>query len=276
MTGTLYLVPVPIGNPADITLRALEVLRSVDLVAAEDTRHFGTLARAHALAAPVVSVHEHNEAGRVPQLLARLAGGARIALVTDAGTPLISDPGYRLVSAAVEAGIRVTSLPGASAVTTALAASGLPPLPFRFCGYPPRAAGPRRGFYEALREEVATLVIFEAPHRLLASLEDAHAALGDRPACLARNMTKPHERYQRGSFPSLIADLGAEETVRGECTVIIAGAERQAGAEAIAAEAASVAALLLREGAPARAVQALLTQRFGLSRREAYRMAHEV
>jgi 16S rRNA (cytidine1402-2'-O)-methyltransferase len=277
MSGTLYLVPVPIGNMGDVTLRALEVMRTVDLVAAEDTRHFRTLARAHSINARVVSLHEHNEASRALQLVARLAEGASLALVTDAGTPLVSDPGFRLVTAAIEAGIRVTSLPGASAVTTALAASGLAPLPFRFCGYPPRAAGPRRGFYAGLADESATLVVFEAPHRLVASLRDAREALGDRRACLARNMTKPHERYQRGTLAELIAALTAEETVRGECTLVIAGLERRAsgtGSTAGQTEAATAAALLLREGAPPRAVQALLVEQFGLSRRQAYRLAH--
>jgi 16S rRNA (cytidine1402-2'-O)-methyltransferase len=279
MTGTLYLVPVPIGNLGDVTLRALEVLRTVDLVAAEDTRHFRTLARAHAIETQVTSIHEHNETLRAPQLVARLAEGASLALVTDAGTPLISDPGYRLVAGAIEAGIRVTSLPGASAVTTALAASGLAPLPFRFCGYPPRAGGPRRAFYSELSRESATLVLFEAPHRLVASLRNAREGLGDRRACLARNMTKPHERYQRGTLGELISALETEETVRGECTVVIAGLERRewgTGSEGGQSEAAAAADLLLREGAPPRAVQALLTKRFGLTRREAYRLAHAV
>jgi len=277
MTGTLYLVPVPIGNMGDITLRAVEVLLAVDLVAAEDTRHFRTLARAHSIQAHVISLHEHNEAARAPQLISRLAEGASVALVTDAGTPLVSDPGFRLLTAAIEAGIRVTSLPGASAVTTALAASGLAPLPFRFCGYPPRAAGQRHAFYLALRGETATLVLFEAPHRLVASLRAARDGLGDRRACLARSMTKPHERYQRGTLGELIAALTAEETVRGECTLVIGGLERRqtaGGSEVEDAEAA--ATLLLREGAPPRAVQALLTERFRLSRRQAYRLAQEV
>jgi 16S rRNA (cytidine1402-2'-O)-methyltransferase len=279
MTGTLYVVPVPIGNIGDITLRAVEVLRAVDLVAAEDTRHFRTLARALSIDPPVISLHEHNEAVRAPQLITRLTDGASVALVTDAGTPLVSDPGFRLLTGAIDAGIRVTSLPGASAVTTALAASGLAPLPFRFCGYPPRAAGPRHAFYLALRGETATMVLFEAPHRLVASLRDAIDGLGDRRACLARNMTKPHERYQRGTLGKLIAALSAEETVRGECTLVIAGLERRpsgTSSDAAKTEAESAAAVLLREGAPPRAVQALLTERFGLSRRQAYRLAHGV
>ena len=273
MAGTLHVVALPIGNPADVTLRALEVLHAVDLVAAEDTRHFATFARAHGISTRTVSVHEHNETQRVPELLDRLANGASIALVSDAGTPLVSDPGYRLVRAAVDAGIPVTSLPGASAVTTALAAAGLPPQPFRFCGFPPRAGGPRRAFWEALRDETATLICFEAPHRLAASLADAAAALGDRDACLARNLTKPHERYQRGTLRELVAALAAEGTVRGECTVVITGAARTEGDER-EQRAAETAELLLDEGAPPRAVVALLTATLGLSRRRAYELAH--
>jgi 16S rRNA (cytidine1402-2'-O)-methyltransferase len=273
MAGTLHVVALPIGNPADVTLRALDVLRAVDLVAVEDTRHFATFARAHQISSRTVSVHEHNESQRIPELLDRLADGASIALVSDAGTPLVSDPGYRLVRAAIDAGVAVTSLPGASAVTTALAAAGLPPQPFRFCGFPPRTRGPRRAFWEALRDETATLVCFEAPHRLAGSLEDAHAALGDRDACLARNLTKPHERYQRGTLRELLTALAAEGTVRGECTIVIAGGGGGAAEEG-ERRATAAADLLLDEGAPPRAVVALLTATLGLSRRRAYELAH--
>ena len=210
MAGTLHVVALPIGNLADVTLRALDVLRGADLVAAEDTRHFATLARAHAITTPAVSLHEHNEAQRIPELLGRLADGAAIALVSDAGTPLVSDPGYRLVRAAIEAGVPVTSLPGASAVTTALAAAGLPPQPFRFCGFPPRTAGPRRAYWEALGDGTATLICFEAPHRLAASLAGCPCRPWRPAACLARNLTKPHERYQRGTLGELIAALAEE------------------------------------------------------------------
>lgn len=273
MSGTLYLVAVPIGNPRDITLRALDTLRGVDLVAAEDTRHFATLARAHGIHARTVSLHDHNEVGRIPELLARLRGGADVALVSDAGTPLVSDPGYRLVGAALAEGLPVTSLPGASAITTALAAAGLPPVPFRFCGFPPRAAGPRRAFYARLADEPATLVVYEAPHRLLESLRDARTTLGDRPACLARNLTKPHERFQRAPLDELIAALEAEGAVRGECTLLLGGAEVRVGAvDVTLAERASE--VLLDEGTPPRAVVALLTSVLGLPRRRAYELAH--
>ncbi len=218
------IVAIPIGNPDDITLRALQTLRTVDVVAAEDTRHFATLARHHGIDARAVSYHDHNEESRTRELVGRLQAGEDVALVSDAGTPLVSDPGYRLVRAAIDAGMTVTSLPGPSAVTTALAASGLPPHPFRFLGFLPRTAAARRSALEALRGDEATLIAFEAPRRLVAALRDALAVLGDRPACLARNLTKPHERYQRGPLSRLLAELEAEGEVRGECTLLIGGA----------------------------------------------------
>ncbi len=267
MTGTLYLVAVPIGNPDDLSPRARETLRAARVVAAEDTRHFATLARHHGLRPRAVSYHDHNEADRTAELLRRLSAGDDVALVTDAGTPLISDPGYRLVRAAIDAGIGVTSVPGASAVTTALSASGLPPHPFRFVGFLPRAAAARRAALKAVANDPATLVAFEAPRRLTDALRDALSTLGDRPACLARNLTKPHERFQRGKLSEIVAELEAEGEVRGESTIVIGGATE---APAPGAEAEADARLLLDGGAPARAVQALLVERRGLSRRAAY------
>ena len=267
MSGTLYLVALPIGNPGDITLRALATLREVGVVAAEDTRHFATLARQHGIDARVVSYHDHNEESRARELLDRLRAGNDVALVSDAGTPLVSDPGYRLVRAAVDAGIAVTVLPGASAVTTALAGSGLPPHPFRFIGFLPRAAAGRRATLAALAAEEATLVAFEAPHRLADALRDALEVLGDRPGCLARSLTKPHERYQRGTLAELLDQLDAEGEVRGECTIVIGGADARA---VTTADAEDDARLLLDGGSPARAVQELLIARHGLSKREAY------
>ena len=272
MAGTLHLVPTPIGNPRDITLRALDVLRTVDVVAAEDTRHYATLAREHDLPRHAVSYHDHNEEARTAELLGRLHAGDDVALVTDAGTPLLSDPGFTLVRAAAAAGIGITSLPGASAITTALAASGLPPLPFRFVGFPPRTSGKRRGFFAGLADDPATLVAFEAPHRLAATLTDAQAALGDRPACLARSMTKRHEHYQRGTLSELEAALRGEGEVRGECTVVIAGGSGPADAPG----AEDDARLLADAGASARTVAAYLTSRHGMARRAAYEMAQRV
>lgn len=266
-TGTLYVVALPIGNPSDVTLRAIEVLRGAAVVAAEDTRHFRTLARAHGISTPVVSYHDQNEVRRSAELLERLRGGEDVALVSDAGTPLVSDPGYRLVGAAIAAGLPVTAVPGPSAVTTALAASGLAPQPFRFAGFPPRTAARRRAFFAGLRDDAATLVLFEAPHRALAMLTDARLELGDRAACLARNLTKPHERYQRGTLGELAAALSAEGEVRGEMTIVVAGGD---GRSRGGADPTAVARLLLADGVAERTVVALLTEHHGLRRREAY------
>jgi 16S rRNA (cytidine1402-2'-O)-methyltransferase len=267
VSGTLFLVAVPIGNPGDLTLRARDTLREVAVVAAEDTRHFATLAKHHGIRTRSVSYHDHNEESRARELLTRLGAGEDVALVTDAGTPLISDPGYRLVRAAIEAGIAVTSLPGASAVTTALAASGLPPHPFRFLGFLPRTKAARRVAFEAVAGDPATLVAFEAPRRVTDALRDALDVLGDRPACVARNLTKPHERYQRGPLSALIEELGFEGEVRGECTLLVGGASGRADA---GDEAEADARLLLEGGAPPRAVQDLLVARHGMARRDAY------
>jgi 16S rRNA (cytidine1402-2'-O)-methyltransferase len=267
MSGTLHLVAVPIGNPDDITLRALATLRAVAVVAAEDTRHFATLARHHGLGTRAVSYHDHNEEVRTRELIGRLEAGDDVALVSDAGTPLVSDPGYRLVREALAAGIAVTSVPGPSAVTAALAASGLPPHPFRFLGFLPRTSAARRAALESVRGDAATLVGFEAPHRLVATLRDALAVLGDRPACLARNLTKPHERWQRGPLSALVAELEAEGAVRGEATLVMGGADPASVATESAEEDARA---FLAAGAPSRAVQELLVRRHGLAKRDAY------
>jgi 16S rRNA (cytidine1402-2'-O)-methyltransferase len=267
VSGTLFLVAVPIGNLGDLTLRARDTLREVAIVAAEDTRHFATLARHHGITSRAVSYHDHNEEARTRELMARLSAGDDVALVSDAGTPLISDPGYRLVRAAIDAGIAVTSLPGPSAVTTALAASGLPPHPFRFLGFLPRTGAARRAAFEAVVTDDATLVAFEAPRRLIEALRDALDVLGNRPACVARSLTKPHETYQRGALAELVEALDDEGEVRGECTILIGGASAAAVA---GADAEADARLLLDGGAPARAVQDLLVARHGMARRDAY------
>jgi 16S rRNA (cytidine1402-2'-O)-methyltransferase len=263
----LYVVAVPIGNADDLSPRARETLQRVAVVAAEDTRHFATLARHNGIATRAVSYHDHNEEARSRELIGRLEAGDDVALVSDAGTPLVSDPGYRLVRAAIDAGIPITSVPGPSAVTTALAASGLPPHPFMFIGFLPRTSAARRVAFADVATVSATLVAFEAPRRLTDTLRDALAVLGDRPACLARNLTKPHERYQRGSLSELIAELASEDEVRGECTLVVAGSPGDARPTA---DAEADARLLLDGSAPPRAVQDLLIQRHGLSKRDAY------
>jgi 16S rRNA (cytidine1402-2'-O)-methyltransferase len=223
MPGTLYLVATPIGNLKDITLRALEVLRSVDLIAAEDTRRTQQLLQRHGIARPLVSYHEHNERRRAVELVGRLTAGANIALVTDAGTPAICDPGYHLVQQALAQSIPVTAIPGPAAFLAALSVSGLSlAAGFTFVGYLPPKTGRRRRRLEELRDRPEVLCLYEAPHRLVAALEDALEILGDRPACIARELTKVHEEITRGLLSELL-DQARRRGARGEYTLVIAG-----------------------------------------------------
>jgi 16S rRNA (cytidine1402-2'-O)-methyltransferase len=272
MSGTLSVVALPIGNLGDMTYRAVEVLRSVDMIAAEDTRHLLKLRRAYDITTPALSYHDFNEQSRAQQLLDLLQAGKNVALVSDAGTPLVSDPGYRVVRAAIEAGVTVSSLPGACAAVTALVASGLPPTQFRFVGFPPRTAARRRSFFGDLAADPATLVFYEAPHRLIACLTDARAALGDREACVARNVTKSTESYARGSLSSIVAELQQEPVVRGEATVVLAGRGSDRAAEGTACDdaARALARTLIAQRVDTRSATRQLMQQFGLPRREAY------
>jgi 16S rRNA (cytidine1402-2'-O)-methyltransferase len=269
-SGTLYLVAVPIGNIGDITYRAVETLRAVDLIAAEDTRDFREIQRAYDISTRAISYHDHNEQARSRELLERLLAGESVAVVSDAGTPLINDPGFRIVNAAIEAGVPVTSLPGPSAVTTALAASGLPTASFLYLGYPPRTTSKRRTFFTTQIRQPATLVFYEAPHRLTATVADLLATLGDRPACLARNLTKPHERYQRGSLSQLHAELSAEVSVRGETTVIVGGASGDEPEDRSTVE--ETIAGMLADGVDSRTILEQIMAEYGLKRREAYEL----
>jgi 16S rRNA (cytidine1402-2'-O)-methyltransferase len=223
--GTLYLVATPIGNLDDISRRALEVLGEVDLILAEDTRRTRKLLSRYDIATPVRSFHEHNEDALTPDLVERLCGGARFALVSDAGMPLISDPGYPLLRATISAGIQVVPIPGPSAVLAALAASGLPTARFLFVGYLPRKSSARRVALRGLQDEPGTLIFLESPHRVARSLADAAEILGDRPAALARELTKIHEEFIRGSLPKL-ASIAAERDLKGEITLCVGGAGR--------------------------------------------------
>jgi 16S rRNA (cytidine1402-2'-O)-methyltransferase len=219
--GTLFLVATPIGNLEDFTFRALRVLREVDLIAAEDTRHTAKLLHHYDIRTPATSLHEHNEEARSAGLVARLLTGADIALVSDAGTPAISDPGFRLVRAAIDAGVRVEAIPGPSAVLAALTGSGLPTNAFVFMGFPPARAGARDTWFGALRDERRTIVFFEAPHRIQASLAAAGRILGDRTVAVGRELTKLHEEFVRGPISEVVSRLGDP---RGECTVVLGGA----------------------------------------------------
>lgn len=265
--GTLYLVPTPIGNPGDITLRALEVLRSVPVIAAEDTRKAMTLLRAHDITARLVSYYDHNEQARSPQLLRTLAGGQDVALITDAGTPLVNDPGYRIVTAAIADGIRVRPLPGPSAVITALTGAGLATHSFHYAGYLPRKSAARRAAAEALARVPATLIFFEAPHRLLEALGDLREVLGDRDAALARNLTKPGEEYLRGRLAQIEAELAARDEVRGEYTLVVAGAGEDTGSEELGHR---LARSLLGHGVQPSVIRDVVRDVAGVSRNDAY------
>ena len=220
--GTLYVVATPIGNLEDITLRALRILREADTIACEDTRQTRKLLDHFSIPTRALSYHDHNEASRTTELIQRLESGANIALVSDAGTPLLSDPGYRLVHAAVAAGITVVPIPGASAALSALAAAGLPTDEFRFCGFLPPKSGQRRKALEALADESCTLIFYEAPHRILETLDDIEATLGPRQVVVARELTKLHEEFLRGTAREIHTALAARPAVKGEITLLIA------------------------------------------------------
>ena len=228
--GTLYVVATPLGNLEDVTLRALRVLREVSLVACEDTRHTRNLLGAHGIGTPTTSYFEHNERFKGAQILEALRAGRDVALVSDAGTPAISDPGERLVRDARAAGIAVVPVPGPSAATAALSVCGLPTDRFLFVGFLPAKPGSRRKALDALARERPTLVFYESPVRVVESLRDMLAALGDRDAFLCREATKLHEEYVRARLSSLHERLAARDVVKGEIVLVVAGAPEKAPA----------------------------------------------
>jgi len=220
----LYLVSTPIGNLGDITLRALDVLRAVDAIASEDTRHTGILLKHYEIKKPQISFHEYNEEKALPRILNLLREGKSVAVVTDAGTPGISDPGFLIVRAAVAEGLPVTAIPGAAALIMAVVLSGLPVHSFTFRGFPPRKPGARRRFFEVDADSPHTLIFYESPYRLRAFLQDALAVYGDRPAALGNDLTKMFETITRAPLSELLAGL-PEGDLKGEYTVVIAGKE---------------------------------------------------
>ncbi|MBM3449903.1 MAG: 16S rRNA (cytidine(1402)-2'-O)-methyltransferase [Armatimonadetes bacterium] len=273
-TGTLYLVATPIGNLEDFTLRALRVLREVQLIAAEDTRHTARLLRHFQIATPAISYHAHNERARVAPLLARLRAGDNVALVTDAGTPGISDPGAAIVRACAEAGIAVVPIPGPSAALAALAASGLPTDQFTFIGFLPRKTGERRRRLQSLRDLPGTLLFFESPGRTRAALDAMLETLGDRDAVIAREITKRHEEFVRGSLSSLRARFASDDP-RGEITLVVAGAalEENAERDGRGEDLDAVLRTLLDGGVAVRDAAADAATRCGVPRRVAYQRA---
>jgi 16S rRNA (cytidine1402-2'-O)-methyltransferase len=271
--GVLYLVGTPIGNLADVSPRARAVLAAVDHLACEDTRHSGLLLQALGLKRPLISFHQHNEVSRLPQLLERLAAGESVAVISDAGLPGLSDPGEALVAAAREQGRSVICIPGPSAITTALVSSGLPCDRFCFEGFLPPRSAQRRQRLEALAAEERTLVLFEAPHRLLALLEDLLAVLGDRPLRVARELTKRHEEQVGPTVSAALAHFRAQRPL-GECTLVLGGAPPAAAPVWNEADLREALAALLAEGLSAKEASQRLAERTGHRRRDLYALLH--
>ena len=270
MPGTLYIVATPIGNLEDITLRALRVLKEVDVIAAEDTRHTQILLNHHGIRTPLTSYHEHNERTKAQELVTRLEHGKDIALVSDAGTPAISDPGFRLVVEAIRAAIRIIPVPGASALTAVLSASGLPTDRFIFEGFLPAKKKQRRERLHTLRDETRTLIFYEAPHRLRDTLDDVHELLGNRETVLAREVSKVHEEFLRGTISEIIHMLASHD-IRGEVTLIISGStgESRMNEDLLKAEIRELKGQGLRH----KEIAEVLGEKFGYAKKEIYRLA---
>lgn len=273
MAGTLYLVSTPIGNLEDITHRAVRLLGEVALIACEDTRHTKKLLNYYGINTPTISYHEHNERERAAELLKRLNSGTDVAVVSDAGTPGISDPGFRLARLAIDNDIKVVPVPGASALIAALVASGMPTDEFFFGGFLPSRSGARRNRLSELRSIAATLIFYEGPHRIAATLRDAREILGEREAVVARELTKMHEEIVRGRLGDLATHFSAASAARGEMVLIIDRAEiaNETGKDRSADSIAALVTKLENEGLDHRAALKKAARELGLSRAEAYR-----
>jgi len=268
--GTLYVVATPIGNLEDITYRAVRVLKEADLIACEDTRHTAKLLQHYGIDKPTVSYHEHNEVARAEELVAKLGQGFNVAQVSDAGMPGISDPGYRVIKLAIDRGVQVVPLPGPSALIAALAASGLPTDSFEFHGFLPAKSGQRRTLLESLRDARNTVVVYEAPHRITETMKDIVELLGaERPVALARELTKMHEEFVRGSAAEVLARVQANEP-KGEITLVI-------GRDEIKAErprkdiAMRLQEIMKEQQVDENAALKIVAKEQGISKSEAYR-----
>jgi 16S rRNA (cytidine1402-2'-O)-methyltransferase len=272
MAGVLYVIATPIGNLEDITLRALRILKEVDLIAAEDTRHTKGLLSHYGITTPLTSCHEHNERAKAHALVERLERGNKIALVSDAGTPTVSDPGYLLVREAIKAGIQIIPIPGASALTAVLSASGLAADAFVFEGFPPPKRQERKAWLRELESESRTIVFYEAPHRLKESLQDLFEILGDRELVLARELTKVHEEFIRGRLSQVMAEIDRRD-VRGEIVLMVSGAEKQQHPprDRLIAEIQK----LKTKGIRIKEIAEVLGEKYAYSKREIYRLALE-
>lgn len=271
-TGDLYVVTTPIGNMEDITLRALKTLGQVDLVAAEDTRHTGRLLAYHDIKNNLISYHEHNEEARTPVLIHRLKTGSSVALVTNAGTPAVSDPGYRLVKAAIANDIRVIPIPGVSAVITAISAAGLPTDSFIFSGFPARKKSKRIEQLKALAKENRTLIFYESPGRILTLMEEIINVMGDRYCVLCREMTKLHEEFLRGILSEIMDILRERPAVKGECTLLVKGCEEnnEVSPDVVRAE---LIKGLAENGSKLSEVSKTVAQKYGLPKNKVYEAA---
>jgi 16S rRNA (cytidine1402-2'-O)-methyltransferase len=271
-TGCLYLVATPIGNLEDITLRAIRILKEADVIACEDTRQTQKLLQHYGIRKEMVSYHEHNELTRSPELVIELEQGAKIALVSDAGTPGISDPGHRLVTLCLRHHIPVVPIPGPSALIAALAASGLPTEEFLFVGFLPPRSGARRKALDALKAESRTLIFYEAPHRVVETLADASDILGPRPAVIAREVTKIHEEFLRGPLPELL-EGARKRAPRGEITLLIGAGDPQAQQQAVPGVSLKqrVEQLEAEAGVDRKAALKQAARERGLGKREAYK-----
>jgi 16S rRNA (cytidine1402-2'-O)-methyltransferase len=274
--GTLYLVATPIGNLEDITLRALRILKEADLIACEDTRYTAKLLTRYDISTPRESYHNFNEESRTPRLIQLLHEGKNIALVSDAGTPLVSDPGYELVSACRREGIPVIPIPGPSAAIAALSGSGLPSDSFFFAGFLPARGAPRKRRLEELAGIPSTLVLYESPHRLLDALEDILTVLGSRRACMARELTKIHEEFLQGTIAELLDNLRARPKIQGEITLIIErGNEATAAVECPASIKQHLEAEMQKSGLSRNEALKNIAKQRGLSRKEAYNLLNK-
>ncbi|MCP3921942.1 MAG: 16S rRNA (cytidine(1402)-2'-O)-methyltransferase [Desulfobacterales bacterium] len=225
--GSLYITATPIGNMGDITLRSLETLRKVDIIAAEDTRHTGKLLAHYEIKSKLIAIHEHNEMKISSKIISEINSGKSVAIVSDAGTPCVSDPGYVLVREALKSDIEVVPIPGVSAVITAVSASGLPSDSFIFQGFPPKKNGKRKELLKSLKDEKRTLIFYNSPSRIAAFIEELLSIFGEREAVLSREMTKIYEEFIRGNFSEILQKLSLKSKIKGECTLIIEGGKEE-------------------------------------------------
>ena len=273
--GVLYVVATPIGNREDITLRALNTLKEVDLVAAEDTRKTGNFLGHYQIKNRLISFHEHNEKKRTPELIGKLLSGMTIALVSNAGTPSVSDPGYRLIEAAIANNIKVVPIPGVSAATAAMSVSGLPTDSFVFVGFAPRKKGKRLKWLAELSAEPRPLIFYESPRRILSLMENMISCMGDRNAMLAREMTKIHEEFIRGTLSQIAKTIGTRPAIKGECTLLVAGSEaaEQIDTEIVKTELKAA----LQDGQKSLSdITRAIARKYGLPKNEVYDLALKI